>query len=273
METQSSFLTKLQELLQNPTTPLNDKNILSLTVDEQTLLKKLEDFVSTTSDPTKKPSNSTFIGFFGPLGVGKTTLASTLTTKLGAQFIIKEPYLSNPFWKFSQTDPSYMLRSQLYFLLANIETDIEATAQKGIAISDTSTLTDIVMWAQWYHEIGHLTHEEYDLYKQCVELLKPHIPRPTTLVTLIPDNVENLFQGIRQRQAAETGRKGELVFSTEELQTQIDRVIASAKKIENEWNTHVCKLVVDPSRIFLDTNLQAEYIESILSCLPEKENL
>lgn len=44
-----------------------------------------------------------FIGFLGPLGVGKSTIANILLKELNASLIIKEPFQENPFWQKSQT--------------------------------------------------------------------------------------------------------------------------------------------------------------------------
>lgn len=227
--------------------------------------KKLISQIITLLDykQTAVNSKNIFIGFLGPLGAGKTTLATAITEKLGAQFIIKEPYLTNPFWKYSQTDTTYMLRSQIYFLVSNIQSDLSAIQQTGISISDTSTLTDIIMWAEWYHEIGHLNTQEFRIYNKLVTLLKPYIPRPTLLIALIPHDVQQLYQGIRQRHSAENSRIGELIFTTDDLQAQIERVKISCQKIQTHWDTKVLTIIINPQTIYTDSTEQKRIIEFI----------
>lgn len=259
---QKIFQKILEEILQNLEIKQDFLNISShhtLPIDEQALFVKFFDLLKTNVSPHKQWPGQ-FIGFFGPLGVGKTTLAAALTNHLGAQCIIKEPYLANPFWKHSQTDPSYMLRSQIYFLLSNIAADIKALQNPGIAISDTSTLTDIVMWAQWYSDIGYLQPEEYTLYKRLVKILKPSIPRPKLLITLMPDSVEHLYEGIRKRQQIEPAREGELVFTQEDLSAQVDRVKKAAKHITDTWETNVVTLTINPLTIYTDVLTQQDVV-------------
>jgi deoxyadenosine/deoxycytidine kinase len=266
---------EFQELIQKIVNFLEDKNnsfdktifakdINKLPYGECLLCTRLLDLYQYKIHPAKVSPKGKFIGFFGPLGVGKTTLASLLTEYLGAQFIVKEPYLANPFWQHSQTDSTFMFRSQIYFLLSNIVSDIEATAQDGIAISDTSTLTDIVMWAEWYYEIGHLQKDEYDLYKRIVGLLKEIIPVPTLLVTLLPNSVEGLMEGIEHRQEAEEDRKGELTFSQEDLSQQIQRVQKAHKKITKDWNCKMITLHINSLDVFTDQDLQSEYLQRVI---------
>jgi deoxyadenosine/deoxycytidine kinase len=190
-----------------------------------------------------------FIAFIGPLGVGKSTIAQALAKKLKADFIIKEPHRENPFWEKSQKNPKFMFRSQIYFLISNILSDIKARSKPGISVSDTSTLTDILMWASWYHQIGHLSDAEYKKYKKLVALLKPIIPRPNFLVALIPDSIENLVQGIKQRCQNEPWRKGELVFTKKHLALEIKRVKKLTKEITKTWKISVLILTVNPIKI------------------------
>lgn len=246
---------------------LFDEDINTFPYEESLLCKRFLDLYHYKNHPSKTQKKGQFVGFFGPLGVGKTTLASLLTEYLGAQFIVKEPYLANPFWQYSQTDSSYMFRSQIYFLLSNIVSDIEATAQDGIAISDTSTLTDIAMWAEWYYEIGHLQKEEYDLYKRIVLLLKEIIPIPTLLVNLLPNSVEELMKGIKLRQDAEIDRKGELFFSEEDLSQQIQRVKKAHEKLASEWNCNILVLNINSLDVYSNYDLQSEYLQRIIEKL------
>lgn len=203
----------------------------------------------------EKISQRKFIGFLGPLGVGKSTISQALIKELKAEFVVREPYKNNPFWGKSQTYPEVMFRSQLYFLFTNIVSDIEAKIGKGMAVSDTSTLTDILMWAHWYHQTGHLADDEYETYIETVALLKPIIPKPDLLIALVPTSIKRLKEGIKQRQKNEPERFGELIFTQpkdKSLAVQTRRVLELVEILRKEWKTPVVLLKVDPICAYKD---------------------
>lgn len=214
-------------------------------------------------NPLKSKFSSKYIGFLGPLGVGKSTIAQVLVNKLKAEHVVKEPHRKNPFWQKSQGNSIYMLRSQVYFLISNIYSDMDAKLKAKISISDTSTLTDILMWANWYSEIGHFKKKEYQTYQKLVNLLKEIIPKPNLLIVLLPNSVENLYQGIRERQKNEPWRKNELVFSEKDLYLQTKKVTKISKKITKDWKVPVLTITVDPLLLHQSPHLQKECLEKI----------
>lgn len=211
-----------------------------------------------------------YIGFLGPLGVGKSTIANILIHDLRADLVIREPYTENPFWRNSQTDPSYMFRSQIYFLLSNIYTDIRARLYQGRSVSDTSALTDSLMWVEWYRQTGHLNNGEYKLYQAVLGLLEEIIPKPDLLVAVVPNNIEHLKQGIIKRQTAETVRAGELVFTSSKskdlaLQTKIVKSLIVS--IPKRWQVQVLGILVDPLEIYNNPSINYDYVYQIRSRL------
>jgi len=211
-----------------------------------------------------KLSKNIYIGFLGPLGTGKSTLADQLIKSLRANFVVKEPHRKNPFWQKSQKDHDFMLRSQVYFLLSNISSDLKAKQKSGISISDTCTLTDILMWAPWYHHIGYLNRKEYKTYQKLITLLKPIIPRPDLLVTLVPHSIDGLVEGIKRRCRAKPWRKGELLFSKKDLSAEIKRVVQASRIIINNWHTAIFTLTIDPIKIHNDSLYKTEVVGKIL---------
>ncbi len=210
------------------------------------------------------------IGCIGPLGAAKSTIARALIEDLQADKIVKEEYDKNPYWRKSQTEPSqYMLRSQIWFVLSNIFSDMRVGRRPGIAVSDTSTLTDILMWVEWYRRTGHLTKKEHRIYQDLIRLLRPIIPKPTLLVALLPDDVTHLIEGIKRRQQSEPERKGELVFvkAPSLLQMQIDIVKQVVKTVPSVWKVRVLPIKVNPIKVYEDLSVRDDCVKKIKSNL------
>jgi len=212
-----------------------------------------------------KEHSGKMIGFVGPLGIAKTTIAKSLANDLEVEQATVEPYDQNPFWKASQEEPEkyleFMLRSQIFFLISNISADIKTRLDSKINISDTSTLADILMWVEWYRATGQFDDKEYQTYQELVDLLKPIIPKPDLIVALKPDSVDNLKEGVEKRAQADPSRSGELIFTTEDnpdLAMQVELIDQIVENLIKQWQIPVLKFdEIDPQATY--ENFEVRY--------------
>src|SRR4030042_5374023 len=112
----------------------------------------------------------------GPIASGKTTIGNFLAKGVNAQknsegFTPEE----NPFLAPSYQDPFLMFRTQLKFLLDNINGGLRSKYQEGRWIRDTSVWSDIYIFMEWRRRMGKVTTEEYEAYMDTVSLLEPLI--------------------------------------------------------------------------------------------------
>jgi len=229
----------------------------------------------TLLEKLNQPHEGKMIGFLGPLGVSKTTLAKELARKLKVKLTTVEPHEKNPFWRVQQDNskenyPKYMLRSQIYFLISNINSDIKARLSSKTTISDTSILTDILMWAKWYNKTGEFNDKEYQTYQKLVNLLKPIIPRPDLLVVLKSDTIEHLKQGIIERQKHEPSRTGELSFARpddNDLLIQEESIDRIAQNLEKNWHVKTLKFIVNPLVIYKESEIRYDINYQIMDKL------
>ncbi len=203
------------------------------------------------------------IEFIGPLGVGKSTIARVLAEDLNAELFLKDPYEENPFWAKSQEDSCFMLRSQIYFLSTNISLGLGTMVRKGIGVSEMCPITDIEQWVPWYKSMGKLSEEEYKVYRQTVELFKPLILRPTLLVALLPDKVENLYFGVRERLKDQPHRESERVFTVDDLDMETRLIKELIERLPQEWQVKVLPIVIDPIETYKNPSIRYREIYKI----------
>ena len=121
------------------------------------------------------------IAIEGPIGAGKSTLASLLAPPLGAELLLERPH-ENPFLKDFYIDgPRYGFQTQLFFLFQRVELT-RALAQPGmfapLVVSDF-TLDKDRLFARLT-----LSDEEYRLYSLIHDQVAPRLPQPDLVIWL-----------------------------------------------------------------------------------------
>lgn len=121
------------------------------------------------------------IAIEGPIGAGKSTLASLLAPPLGAELLLEKPQ-DNPFLgDFYLDGPRYAFQTQLFFLFQRAELT-RALAQPGmfapLVVSDF-TLEKDRLFARLT-----LSDEEYRLYEMIHERVVPRLPLPDLVIWL-----------------------------------------------------------------------------------------
>ncbi len=215
----------------------------------------------------KNAEERRYIGSLGPIAVGKSTLIETLKDDLRADYVAREPLRNNPFWQPSLGDRDYMLRSQTYFLLANIFSDMEAKrgrAESKIAVSDTSTWADALMWVEWYRKTGKIEERDYETYQKLFALLKDAIPRPDLLVAMAPNSVDNLYRGFLNRMKKDKNRRKEKTFSKQDVRLLTEIASSLSESISRELHIPVLRIDnIDPVEMYENPHLRYDYIYQI----------
>jgi hypothetical protein len=119
----------------------------------------------------------------GPTGVGKTTTARALSTRLGLPASLEEP-LNNPFLaRFSADPETWAMRSQLWFLLHAMQWHGRSAADGGV--QDHSYYEAWHVFPPVQREFGYLTSEDYGLLEQAAAVGNLVLPRPDLVIQLI----------------------------------------------------------------------------------------
>jgi deoxyguanosine kinase len=140
-------------------------------------------------------TNSRFIVVEGPIGVGKTSLATKLAESLSADLILEE-VSTNPFLeRFYQEGRSAALPAQMFFLFERarqIESLRQSDLFSNIRVSDYIFSKDNL-----FAELN-LSPDELSLYNQVVTSLNIDAPVPD-LVIYLQASVDSLLQRIARR--------------------------------------------------------------------------
>jgi len=231
------------------------------------------------------------VAMLGALGAGKTTLIDRLSLLLEGQgkkvIYTKEPHLDNPVWRLSQKDRAFMGMSQWWFFLANMLFHLNNSVQTNnndekFRISDTHVITDIEMWAPWYHRIGDFPSQDFVTYQRLVNFFKPIIPKPKLLVILGPSfnndltlYTDNLMQGVTNRLKHEKARRQEKKFCQDPkyLTKQVEIVLELVKSIPQTWGIPILHLVADPLELYNSPQLQTQCTDQIIDAVTKLPSL
>jgi deoxyguanosine kinase len=136
-----------------------------------------------------------YIVIEGPLGVGKTTLATMLAEKINGQTLL-EDVEENPFLlKFYQDPRKYAFQTQIFFLLRRYRMALEIGQ---IDLFKRITISDYLFDKDRIFARANLDDDEFWLYEQLFQILKKRIT-PPDLVIFLQANTEILIERIRGR--------------------------------------------------------------------------
>ncbi|MDR5812455.1 deoxynucleoside kinase [Caballeronia sp. LZ033] len=148
----------------------------------------------TVTAPQLKPPHR-YIAIEGPIGVGKTTLATLLAERWSMRTLFERPQ-DNPFLeRFYRDTTRHALATQLSFALQRTAQAAEAT---GIVASGTPLMADFVTQKSELFARLTLSDDEFQLYKDIAGRLHASGPAPD-LVIYLQASPEVLFSRIQKR--------------------------------------------------------------------------
>ena len=136
-----------------------------------------------------------YIAIEGPIGVGKTSLSEKLSECFNAELILEKSN-NNPFLKNFYLDKDrYGFQTQTFFLLDRYSQLLEL-AQRSLF--HNGTICDYVFQKDMLFASLNLNKDEFSLYENFYNLLKPKIPAPD-LVIFLQSGTDVLMNRIRKR--------------------------------------------------------------------------
>jgi deoxyadenosine/deoxycytidine kinase len=139
-----------------------------------------------------------YIAVEGPIGVGKTALATRLANSLGGELVLEEVD-ENPFLeRFYRDGRSAALPAQMFFLFARAR-QIEDLRQSDLFA--TTRISDYLFTRDRLFAELNLDAEELKLYDQIVDNLDVEAPVPD-LVIYLQAPVDALLQRLARRNAS-----------------------------------------------------------------------
>jgi deoxyadenosine/deoxycytidine kinase len=138
-----------------------------------------------------------YYSFAGNIGVGKSTLAAAIATRVGLP-LLEESVGDNPFLEDFYEDPAAGAFKLQMFNVASRSTAILNASAEGDVVLDRSFEEDLV-YVDAAHEIGWTGPREYAIYKGLYDLARRVLPVPTRLFYLRTDDLVELRARIARR--------------------------------------------------------------------------
>jgi len=139
-----------------------------------------------------------FIAVAGNIGVGKSTLVTLLSERLGWKPFF-EPVEENPYLAdFYHDMRAWAFHSQIYFLTRRLRIHRALIQHANSAIQDRSVYEDAEVFACNLHLQGQIGDRDYQSYRDLYEVLTEFLP-PPDLVIYLRASVPTLLERIRAR--------------------------------------------------------------------------
>ena len=131
----------------------------------------------------------------GPIGVGKTSLATKLAERFNAELVLEEPE-ENPFLqKFYRDGERYALPTQLFFLFQRVD-QLRDIAQRDLFTQ--AIVCDFLLEKDPLFARLTLDDDELGLYQTLYENLRPQAPTPD-LVIYLQAPADTLIERVQRR--------------------------------------------------------------------------
>ena len=131
----------------------------------------------------------------GPIGVGKSSLATRLARHLGADLLLEQP-AENPFLERFYADmEGYAFQTQLFFLFQRLR-QMQALAQPSVFAH--AVVSDFLFAKDAIFARLNLSDDEHRLYQQMYAQIAPQVREPD-LVIWLQAAPATLLQRVRKR--------------------------------------------------------------------------
>lgn len=183
------------------------------------------------------------------MGSGKTTASKLLAESLGFK-LFEEQVSENKFLPLYYKDPTrWSLQSQLFYLHEKVKQlkDIGTLLKGNSIIQDSPIYQDYFTYAKAQYILGHMTHDEFDLYEKYFNTIQDNIVVPDLIIQL-----NTLVHTLQNR----------IMLRDRVYEKTIDKsYLELLSRLQKEWVnsfTHTKILVIDTDSINLVNDLQQQ---------------
>lgn len=122
-----------------------------------------------------------YLAVEGPIGVGKTSLATMIAKDLGGRLILEEAK-QNPFLgSFYMNPENFAFQTQLFFLVSRYKQQSKLKQQD---LFNQVTVSDYIFAKDQIFAQLNLSQDELDLYNRIYQLLDSSLPKPDVVIFL-----------------------------------------------------------------------------------------
>ena len=139
-----------------------------------------------------------FIAIAGNMGVGKSTLTRLLADDLKwtpfYEAVDNNPYLAD----FYRDMRQWSFHSQIFFLSRRLSYHRQMVKHPNMVIQDRSVYEDAEVFARNLHQLGNMSHRDYQVYRGLYEEFIQFLP-PPDLIVYLKASVPTLITRVHRR--------------------------------------------------------------------------
>ncbi|MEE2876635.1 MAG: deoxynucleoside kinase [Candidatus Neomarinimicrobiota bacterium] len=196
-----------------------------------------------------------FVGIAGNISVGKTTLTTMISEKLGwrpfFESVDNNPYLSD----FYEDMRRWSFHLQIYFLSHRFRTHREMVEESSPAVQDRTIYEDVEIFARLLHQMGNMTDRDWENYKALFDEMTSYLRKPT-LIIYLKASTDSLMTRLKKR-----GRDYEKNISPEYLHNLNMAYTGWIDRAKDDYN--IMTVETDDFNVHKDENRLNALIEEV----------
>lgn len=152
----------------------------------------------TVNLPVRSSTQARVLAVSGPIGAGKTTLATGLSSQFGWRYLAESPRACSYLVDLFRDPARWAFETQAAYLVFKATELQQAAHDSAACVVDCTVFETIHVYGRYYHEFGSISDRQYDLLRAIGDVAAESLP-PIDLLVECACSPGTAEQRVRQR--------------------------------------------------------------------------